>query len=52
MQGGLVAIIFTACTAVIPAKAGEPVHTNACVYWIPAFAGMTAVDSCTQANYL
>ena len=26
-----------------PRESGEPVHTNACVYWIPAFAGMTAV---------
>ena len=44
LQGGLVSRNhFHRLHRRHPRESGEPVHTNACVYWIPAFAGMTAV---------
>jgi hypothetical protein len=45
-------------SSVIPAKAGTQyaatsgLHGYACVYWIPAFAGMTGVGGASLAEAL
>jgi hypothetical protein len=35
-----------------PAKAGDPVNTELCDYWMPAFAGMTPEYVATAAEKL